>query len=83
MFAALAYGIGKAVIDLAVIHDRMISASATLALVSALMILLIGMLGDAVATRLGRLTTNILGVRTATYVEMRPERESETSLAGQ
>ncbi len=83
MLAALAYGIGKAVIDLAVIHDRMISASATLALVSALMILLIGMLGDAVATRLGRLTTNILGVRTATYVEMRPERETETSLAGQ
>ena len=47
------------------------------------MILLIGMLGDAVATRLGRLTTNILGVRTATYVEMRPERETQTSLAGQ
>jgi hypothetical protein len=36
----------------------MISASALLALVSALLILLIGMLGDAIATRLGRLNAN-------------------------
>lgn len=52
----LTYGITKMTIDL--IRDPMISASALLALMSALLILLIGMLGDAIATRLGRLNTN-------------------------
>ena len=80
MLLCLTYGMTKAVIDLAVIHDRMISATATLGLLAALLILLIGMLGDAVATRLGRLTSNIVGVRTATFVELEPERERDKSL---
>jgi hypothetical protein len=73
MLVCLAYGLTKLTVDL--IRDPMISASATLALLAALLILLIGMLGDAVATRLGRLTSNIIGVRTADYVEEQPERE--------
>src|SRR5436305_1139552 len=63
MLVCLAYGFTKAFIDLVIIHDRMISSTATLAMLSALLILLIGMLGDAVATRLGRLTPNVIGVR--------------------
>lgn len=51
----LAYGIGKSIVDLYVTRDRMISASATLGLVSALIVLLMGMLGDSISTRLGRL----------------------------
>jgi glycosyltransferase involved in cell wall biosynthesis len=46
------YGTAKAAIDLT--HDPNISASAIFAFVSALMMVLVGMLGDAVATRLGR-----------------------------
>jgi sorbitol-specific phosphotransferase system component IIBC len=41
-----------------------------LAFVSALIILLIGMLGDAIAARLSRLNPQIIGVRTADFVEM-------------
>lgn len=52
----LAYGFTKMAIDLT--RDPNISASALLALMSALLILLIGMLGDAIATRLGRLNPN-------------------------
>lgn len=37
-------------------HQPNISASALLAFVSALQILLIGMVGDAIATRLGRMS---------------------------
>jgi glycosyltransferase involved in cell wall biosynthesis len=48
----LLYGFGKMAIDLG--RDPNISASALLALMSALLILLIGMLGDAQATRFGR-----------------------------
>ena len=59
----LVYGIAKMVIDL--IHQPNISASAQIALMSALLILLIGMLGEAIATRLGRLNPNaIVGVQT-------------------
>jgi hypothetical protein len=50
------------------VRDPNISASALLAFVSALIILLIGMLGDALATRLGRINPQILGVRTAEFV---------------
>ena len=58
-----AYGIAKTALDLS--RDPNISASALLALMSALVILLIGMLGDAMATRLGRLNQNpVLGVET-------------------
>jgi len=52
-FVFLAYGIGKAFADRT--HQEFISATAILSLVSALMILLIGMLADVVVTRLGRL----------------------------
>jgi len=50
------YGVVKMCIDLT--HDPNISASAVLAFLSALQLLLIGMLGDAMATRLGRLGPN-------------------------
>lgn len=60
---ALAVGLAKMGIDLS--HQPNISASAQLALMSALLILLIGMLGDAIATRMGRFNPNsILGVHT-------------------
>jgi hypothetical protein len=60
----LLYGIVKMSIDLT--HQPNISASALLAFMSALLILLIGMLGDAIATRLGRLSPNaVIGVRTS------------------
>jgi glycosyltransferase involved in cell wall biosynthesis len=61
VLVCLVYGLSKMTID--IIRDPMISSSATLALVSSLMILLVGMLGDAVATRLGRLSPNVVGVR--------------------
>jgi glycosyltransferase involved in cell wall biosynthesis len=54
----LLYGVSKMSIDL--YRDPMISASALMMLMSALVILLIGMLGDALATRLGRLNQNIV-----------------------
>ena len=58
----LLYGITKASIDLS--HDPNISASAIFAFVSALMMVLVGMLGDAVATRLGRFNQfAVAGVR--------------------
>ncbi len=48
----LLYGFTKMAVDMT--RDPNISASALLALMSALLVLLIGMLGDALATRLGR-----------------------------
>ncbi|HEX6125592.1 MAG TPA: glycosyltransferase family 2 protein, partial [Pyrinomonadaceae bacterium] len=58
----LTYGIAKASID--VVRDPNISASAIFAFVSALMMMLVGMLGDAVATRMGRFNQfAVLGVR--------------------
>ena len=66
----LAFGLGKMGMDLLVKGDPNISASALLGMVSALLILLIGMLGDALATRLGRLNANaIVGVKSMEYVE--------------
>lgn len=62
----LTYGIVKATVDL--MHDPNISASAIFAFVSALMMVLIGMLGDAVATRLGRFNQHAaMGVRPKEY----------------
>jgi len=59
----LLYGFVKMGIDMT--RDPNISASALMALMSALIILLIGMLGDAMATRLGRLNQNsVVGVQT-------------------
>ena len=73
----LLYGVLKMSIDL--VRDPNISASALLAFVSALIILLIGMLGDAFATRLGRLNPQIVGVRTADFVETAPADAEERS----
>lgn len=60
--SCILYGTAKAAIDLT--HDPNISASAIFAFVSALMMVLVGMLGDVVATRLGRFNQfAVLGVR--------------------
>ncbi len=62
VFVCVAYGLGKTAVDL--VRDPNISASAVLALMSALQLLLIGMLGEAIAARLGRLNPNaVVGVR--------------------
>jgi len=72
----IAYGVIKAAVDIT--HDPNISASAILAFVSALMMVLIGMLGDAVATRLGRFNQYAaLGVRPKEYVEISAEQPTE------
>jgi glycosyltransferase involved in cell wall biosynthesis len=63
------YGIIKTAFDLT--RDPNISASAIFAFVSALMMVLVGMLGDAVATRLGRFNQRTaMGVRPKEYTEM-------------
>jgi glycosyltransferase involved in cell wall biosynthesis len=63
VFAFLTYGVVKMAIDLS--HQPNVSASAGLALIAALLILLIGMLGDVISTRLGRFAPNaVIGVRT-------------------
>lgn len=68
----LAYGIVKTAIDLT--HDPNISASAIFAFVSALMMILVGMLGDAVATRLGRFNQqSAMGVRPKEYTEIQDD----------
>jgi hypothetical protein len=60
----LLYGFAKMIMDLS--RHPNISASALLAFMSALVILLIGMLGDALATRLGRFGQNaVTGVQVA------------------
>ena len=53
---SFAYAIVKMVIDLAVIGDRNISASAIMMFTSGLVILLMGMVADALITRLGNIT---------------------------
>ena len=68
-----AYGFGKLAIDLT--HQPNVSASAVLALICALLVLLIGMLGDAIATRLGRFSPNaVRGVQQNDHIEMEVER---------
>lgn len=60
------YGVIKSGIDMT--RDPNISASAIFAFVSALMMVLVGMLGDAVATRLGRFNQqSAMGVRPKEY----------------
>jgi hypothetical protein len=75
----LTYGVIKMSIDLT--RDPNISASAILAFMSALLLVLIGMLGDAIATRMGRFNPNaVAGVQVKEYVELEykePETESE------
>jgi glycosyltransferase involved in cell wall biosynthesis len=76
VFACVAYGLSKMTIDL--IRDPNISASAILALMSALQLLLIGMLGEAIAARLDRLSPNaVLGVQPQEVNE--PEFEEVTT----
>jgi glycosyltransferase involved in cell wall biosynthesis len=77
----LAYGVVKMSIDL--IRDPNISASALLAFMSALLILLIGMLGDAIATRLGRLNQNaVLGIQTRQLLAERAAQSDPDSPTG-
>jgi glycosyltransferase involved in cell wall biosynthesis len=68
----LLYGVVKMSIDLT--RDPNISASALLAFMSALLLLLIGMLADALAMRLGKLNANLVA-----GVESRPVDRLETS----
>ncbi|MCW5960566.1 MAG: glycosyltransferase family 2 protein [Pyrinomonadaceae bacterium] len=63
------YGVVKTTFDLT--RDPNISASAIFAFASALMMVLVGMLGDAVATRLGRFNQNAAaGARPKEYIEV-------------
>jgi len=71
------YGLVKMIIDLT--HDPMISASAMMGFMSALVILLIGMLGDAVATRMGRLNQNLVaGIQMRELLDMRDTKPVTT-----
>lgn len=71
----IGYGVIKTAVDMT--RDPNISASAILAFVSALIMVFTGMLGDAVATRLGRFNQYAaLGVRPKEYVELDDEPES-------
>src|SRR5262249_20376823 len=71
------YGFVKMIIDLR--HDPMISASSMMGFMSALVILLIGMLGDAVATRMGRLNQNLVaGIETRELLGMRDTKSQDT-----
>lgn len=66
----LGYGVVKATWDVLDTRYENISASAILAFVSALIILMIGMLGDSIATRLGRMSPNAVdSVRPAEFTE--------------
>lgn len=68
----IAYGVVKTTVDM--LNDPNISASAILAFVSALIMIFTGMLGDAVATRLGRFNQySAMGVRPKEYVEVQED----------
>lgn len=76
----IAYGVIKTTVDMT--RDPNISASAILAFVSALIMVFTGMLGDAVATRLGRFNQYAaLGVRPKEYVEVQDEAASSEPAA--
>ncbi|QQS48581.1 MAG: glycosyltransferase family 2 protein [Acidobacteriota bacterium] len=74
-----AYGLIKMIIDLT--HDPNISASAIFGLLSSLLLVLIGMLGDAIATRLGRFNpSDVIGVHPREFDEMdRTENQSSAA----
>jgi glycosyltransferase involved in cell wall biosynthesis len=77
----IVYGVTKMSVDLT--HDPNISASAILALMSALLIVLIGMLGDAVAARLGHLGPSAaFSVRSRDVVELEDEFPTTTDREG-
>ena len=73
----LIYGMAKMTLDL--YRDPNISASALLSFMSALQIILIGMLGDAMAARLGRLSPNaVFGVQPKEFHEPEHEQAQKT-----
>jgi glycosyltransferase involved in cell wall biosynthesis len=79
----LLYGTVKMSIDLT--RDPNISASAMLAFMSSLLILLIGLLADAIVTRLARLNVNaVTGVKTheVVLVVAEPAPRAEAAVAG-
>lgn len=77
VLVCFSYGVVKMIIDL--MRDPNISASALLALMSALLILLIGMLGDAIASRLGRLSPNaVVGVQAKEFDVHKSEEPART-----
>jgi glycosyltransferase involved in cell wall biosynthesis len=70
----LAYGLAKMTIDM--FRDPNISATAILALMGAMQLTLVGMLGEAIASRLGRLNPQTaFGVRPKELVEFDEEPE--------
>jgi len=72
-------GLIKMGIDLS--HQPNISASAQLALMGSLLILLMGMLGDAIATRLGRLNPNaVVGVKPDNLILSSDEKSKEQEI---
>ena len=71
----LAYGIAKMTLDM--FRDPNISASAILALISAMQLTLVGMLGEAIASRLGRFNPQTAyGVRPKEITEADQDVES-------
>ena len=62
VLVCLGYGLTKAALDLAVFHDRNISATAVLAMMTAIMLLSVAMIAEALVTRLGRLSSNVVSV---------------------
>ena len=74
-FVCLLYGCTKMAIDLS--RGEHISASAVLALMSALITLLIGMLADAQTTRFGRMSSQIVGVRAGDFIVLDEEAATE------
>jgi glycosyltransferase involved in cell wall biosynthesis len=80
-FLCFVYGVTKMSVDLT--HDPNISASAILALMSALLMVLIGMLGDAIATRFAHLNpTAVFSVRSRDVVELGKGDEETTTARG-
>jgi glycosyltransferase involved in cell wall biosynthesis len=75
----LTYGVTKMLIDMS--RDPNISASALGAFISALLVLLIGLLADGIALRLGRMHQNVTGVPMADELSL-PEPESAAQGVG-
>ena len=77
----LAYGLTKGSID--IYRDPNISASAILAMISAMQLTLVGMLGEAIASRLGRFNPQTAyGVRPKEILTIADEEEPETQQLG-
>ena len=76
----LAYGAAKMVVDM--MRDPNISASALGAFMSALIVLLIGLLADGVALRLGRIHQNVNGVPMADEIAVEEQPQVTVTRAG-